>query len=60
MIIGENVLLVQRLNDRQNRYGATDPTSVVQRHQSQARKRIVLFLSVFVISGFISEFLKLK
>ena len=61
-VISENLIyilkLVRWISGRRNRNGTvtTDAmTSAVQKQQSQARKRIVLFLSVFVITGFISK-----
>ena len=36
-----------------NLYGATE--ALIIRGQSQAKKRVVLFLTVFVVTGFFSE-----
>lgn len=41
-----------------NSYGATN--NLLSRGHSQAKHRVVLFLTVFVISGFFSELLNLN
>ena len=50
-------LSLEQNRSTHNLYGATE--ALIIRGQSQAKKRVILFLTVFVISGFFSKFLLL-
>lgn len=46
-------LYLEQNHSTHNLYGATE--ALIIRGQSQARKRVIYFLTVFIISGFFSE-----
>lgn len=50
-------LSLEQNRSTHNLYGATE--ALIIRGQSQAKKRVILFLTVFVISGFFSKFMLL-
>ena len=50
-------LSLEQNRSTHNLYGGTE--ALIIRGQSQAKKRVILFLTVFVISGFFSKFMLL-
>lgn len=50
-------LSLEQNRSTHNLYGATE--ALIIRGQSQAKKRVILFLTVFVFSGFFSKFVAL-